>query len=236
MYFKVGEVAARTGLSVRTLHHYEAQGLLVPSGRTAAGHRLYDAADVERLLRIRALRQLGMGLEQIRSCLAEPGTDTRSIVRRHLDEITAQIESAQRLRHRLESLLSALNTRSTVDVDAIFTTLEAMTMFEKYFSPEQLDRLARRREQLGDEAIKAAEQEWPRLIAAVRAQMVKGTDPTAPEVQALARRWRELLEAFSGGDDDLLESVSRMYQGESAMMESQGLEPSIFAYVHKASG
>ena len=68
--WKVGELAARTGLTVRTLHHYDAIGLLCPSGRTGSnhgsGHRLYTAADVTRLHQILCLKQLGFGLEQIK--------------------------------------------------------------------------------------------------------------------------------------------------------------------------
>ena len=57
---KVGEVAKRTGLSVRTLHHYDEIGLLSPSRRTASGHRLYGAGELARLQQIKSLRQLGL--------------------------------------------------------------------------------------------------------------------------------------------------------------------------------
>ncbi len=63
--WKVGDLAGRTGLSVRTLHHYDEIGLLSPSGRTGLGHRLYSAGDVLRLERIRSLRALGLSLEEI---------------------------------------------------------------------------------------------------------------------------------------------------------------------------
>ena len=69
---KVGEVAAATGVSVRTLHHYEPIGLLRASGRTPAGHRTYLPKDVERLHRIVALRQLGFPLERIAALLDGP--------------------------------------------------------------------------------------------------------------------------------------------------------------------
>ena len=60
--WKVGELAARTGLSVRTLHYYDEVGLLPPSCRTDGGHRLYTAGDVVRLQQIRSLRALGFTL------------------------------------------------------------------------------------------------------------------------------------------------------------------------------
>ena len=66
---RVGELAKRTGVSVRTLHYYEEIGLLAPSRRSEAGYRLYGDADVVRLQQIMSLRQLGFSLEQIRDCL-----------------------------------------------------------------------------------------------------------------------------------------------------------------------
>src|SRR5260370_470389 len=68
----VGELARRTGLPVRTLHHYDAIGLVRPSLRTEPGHRLYTPADVARLQQVVSLRQLGFSLEEIGDCLGHP--------------------------------------------------------------------------------------------------------------------------------------------------------------------
>lgn len=65
----VGQVADAAGVTVRTLHHWEQVGLLVPGGRTSAGHRRYDAADVARLQRVLAYRELGFGLHDARALL-----------------------------------------------------------------------------------------------------------------------------------------------------------------------
>ena len=75
--FRVGEVAARTGVSVRTLHHYDEIGLLRPGGRTesvhGAGHRRYTTADLARLQQILSLRQLGFSLDEVADALGKPG-------------------------------------------------------------------------------------------------------------------------------------------------------------------
>jgi MerR HTH family regulatory protein len=82
--WKVGELAGRTGLSVRALHHYEEIGLLVPSGRTRAGHRLYAEAEVLRLQQIVSLRALGFSLAEIRGCLDDdPGFSRVRVIRLH---------------------------------------------------------------------------------------------------------------------------------------------------------
>lgn len=235
MHLEVGRVAARTGVSVRTLHHYEEIGLLRPSARSSAGHRLYGPGDVERLLRIRALRQLGLGLDEVARCLDRPQGRATAVLERRLDAVTAEIEAAQRLRRRLESLLRALQqSEEHADVEVMLSTLEAMTMFEKYFSEEQREHLAQRREELGAEAIAEAEQEWPRLIAAARVELEAGREPDDARVVPLARRWKELLEMFSGGDEAVLRSTGRMYQQEPGAMGKMGLDPELLAFMGRA--
>jgi DNA-binding transcriptional MerR regulator len=75
-HWKVGELARATGLTVRTLHHYDEVGLMRPAARTAAGHRLYSAEDVRRLYSIVALRGLGFGLPEV-SALLDGAESTR---------------------------------------------------------------------------------------------------------------------------------------------------------------
>jgi DNA-binding transcriptional MerR regulator len=69
---KVGTLAKRTGLTVRTLHHYDEIGLLSPSHRTQSGHRLYGEEEFSRLQQIASLKHLGLPLEEIRECLTRP--------------------------------------------------------------------------------------------------------------------------------------------------------------------
>lgn len=66
----IGELAERTGLSLRTLRHYDQIGLLTPSGRTEGGFRLYTHDDEARLLLIRRMKPLGYSLEQMRELLS----------------------------------------------------------------------------------------------------------------------------------------------------------------------
>ncbi|GAB3076254.1 MerR family transcriptional regulator [Nocardioides zeae] len=67
----IGEVAARTELSLRSLRHWEEVGLLQPSGRTDGGFRLYTEDDVEKILVIRRMKPLGFSLEEMRDALAD---------------------------------------------------------------------------------------------------------------------------------------------------------------------
>ncbi|MFF7330358.1 MerR family transcriptional regulator [Streptomyces sp. NPDC090306] len=66
---QIGEVAARTELSLRTIRHYEETGLVVPSARSQGGFRLYTEADVQRLMVVRRMKPLGFTLDQMRDLL-----------------------------------------------------------------------------------------------------------------------------------------------------------------------
>src|SRR5947199_3069727 len=111
---KVGELARRTGLTVRTLHHYDEINLLKPSLHTEAGHRLYTARDVARLQQVLSLRQLGFSLEEVRACLDRPGFEPLEVIRRHAARLREQIASQRRLCARLEALAAHLRAAEEV--------------------------------------------------------------------------------------------------------------------------
>ena len=224
--WKVGELAGRTGLSVRALHHYEEIGLLVPSGRTEAGHRLYEDGDVMRLQQIASLRSLGFSLAEIREFLDAPSFSPGRVIELHIARIRERIELERRLCDRLEAVAELLATAEDPAGDPagkfVETVMEVTKMserIEKYYTPEQLEQLERRRQELGDERIRAAQEEWPVLMEQVRAEMEAGTDPADERVQRLARRWMELVEEFTGGDAGIRRSVTNMWQQEKELMD-----------------
>src|SRR4051812_36118415 len=101
---KVGDLARRTGLTVRTLHHYDEIGLLKPSLHTESGYRLYSAGDVGRLQRVLSLRQLGFSLEQIRDCLDRDGFSPLEVIELHLNRLHEHMDAQRKLCERLEAL------------------------------------------------------------------------------------------------------------------------------------
>lgn len=145
---KIGELAKRTGISVRTLHHYDEIGAL----------------------------------------LARRDFDAQQLVRNHVDRLRRQIAAQQELCARLEAVA----------------------------------------------AIREVQEEWPRLIASVREEMQRGTDPKDPKVQALAKRWMELVQAFTGGDPGIAQSLKNLYQGEPQFASQQGLDAGLSEYVQNA--
>ncbi|CAK7007416.1 MerR family transcriptional regulator [Morganella morganii] len=92
MLLQVGEIAEKTGLTVRTLHHYEEIGLLHPVSRTGAGYRLYNADSIERLTRIQILRQIGVKLKDIGKILGGHDGDMANLLKERVSVLTAQMQ------------------------------------------------------------------------------------------------------------------------------------------------
>ncbi|MFC0503811.1 MerR family transcriptional regulator [Micromonospora costi] len=191
----VGELARATGVTVRALHHYDQLGLVSPGERTASGHRRYTAADVRRLYRVRGLRQLGLSLPEIAVVLDHGGADPaalRQLLDAQLRQVRVQIERANRLEIHLTELVAQLDAEDVPRPDQFLTTLETMSMYERYFSQDQRDRLAERRAALGTEAVDAARAEMSTLIEEAIRHQRAGTPVDDPAVRDLVGRWTGL--------------------------------------------
>jgi MerR family transcriptional regulator, thiopeptide resistance regulator len=233
--YTVGALAKASGITVRTLHHWDAIGLLVPAERAGNGYRRYGAADVARLYRILALRRLGLSLEEIAAALDREGPELEAAVRAHLARVEDQLAAVTALRDRLVRILDALGSDAGPSSRQLIETIEVMTMHEQYYTPEQLEQLAARREALGEEGMRKAQDDWAQLIAEVEAERQRGTDPADPKVQALVDRWQALIQAFTGGDAGITASLKRMYSEQGAEQASRGaMSAELQDYVGKA--
>ncbi len=121
---QIGEVAARTELSLRTIRHYEETGLVIPSARSQGGFRLYTESDVQRLMVIRRMKPLGFTLEQMRDLLAATdrldhadtvdGTERDALlerVRTYEQDASRKIEELRIQLARAEDFAATLRTR-----------------------------------------------------------------------------------------------------------------------------
>jgi MerR family transcriptional regulator, thiopeptide resistance regulator len=132
---RVGDIAAAAGLTVRAMHHYEEIGLLAPTTRTPAGHRLYGPEAVQRLYLLTRLRRLGLSLEQVRRALDDPEWSITNALRHHVSVTEGQIRALSELRSACTAVLADLAT-SDDPTDDLMGVLTAM---------DQLDSPLRRR-------------------------------------------------------------------------------------------
>ncbi|MGD7733191.1 HEAT repeat domain-containing protein [Propionibacteriaceae bacterium G57] len=121
-WLQIGELARRTGLTTRTLRHYDHLGLLQPSGRSAGDYRLYGPDDVQRLLQIQHLKSLGLSLDEVRAALDDTaGFDAPAALERHIAVVRARLAAEAELLDRLLVLRGAADVgwQQVLDVIAL---------------------------------------------------------------------------------------------------------------------
>lgn len=227
MLLKIGELARRTGLTVRTLHHYDAIGLLGPSVRSEAGYRLYDRRDVERLHRIQALRRLDLPLAEIGPLLDGGAADLESLIAQQIEAIDHQISRAADLRERLAGLQENLRARQEPDLDAWLATLAMMNFYDRYLTPDEARQL-RRRARFDD-------REFNETREQLRARMESGEAPHSPAVLALAGRWIALSSRHLAGDARLLHKVHLLHRDQADVRDMTGIDAALLEYIVRAT-
>jgi MerR family transcriptional regulator, thiopeptide resistance regulator len=245
--WRVGVLARETGLTVRTLHHYDAIGLLVPSQRTPGAHRLYSSDDIARLQQIQSLRSMRMPIADIARLLATPfdkasaRSSASDVIRAHREHLRATIAAQTALLHQLDQIaerLAGIGQPSVAQLCTLIRQAHDTQRVERFFTATQLASLAQVRASSGHESGMAVMQQWQDLIGKVDVAMRDGDAPDAPEVQALARQWRALLSLSVGGEPDTADAARAMYERDGdALSCIMPLRPTraMFAYLEQAS-
>lgn len=202
MAFTVGELARLTGITVRTLHHYDEIGLVVPSQRTAAGYRLYDDADVIRLQQVLLFRELGLPLDEIAFAIDQAGS-REDLLRQHREVLVQK-------RARIDAMLSALDSALvSLEKGRVMQPDDVKQMFEG-FDPSQYEEEVKQR--WGNtEAYKESQRRtrrygkaewdqiqgaWQAIYAELATLMKAGTPVTDPAVQALVDKHRAHIDRW----------------------------------------
>ena len=106
----IGEAARLSGVSAKMIRHYESIGLIPPAGRTFAGYRLYNEADLHRLAFIRRARGLGFSIKQIEALLglwddrSRASAEVKRLAQAHVDELAEKIAEMQAMQRTLQDL------------------------------------------------------------------------------------------------------------------------------------
>jgi len=191
----VGEVAKLAHVSVRTLHHYDSIGLLVPSERSESGYRLYGEADLEKLQQVLFFRELGFGLDQITQIMRDPTFDRREALemqRRMLADKTAQLQ------HMIEAVDAAIDSMERG------VTMDEKDRFEVFgeFDPAEYEAEARERwgetdayKESAHRTARYTKDDWKRIMAQQKAvtdgyvqRMEAGDAPDSPAVFEVVER------------------------------------------------
>lgn len=201
MALTVSEVARLTGVTVRTLHHYDDIGLVRPSDRSAAGYRLYDRAAIERLQAVLLYRELGFSLADIERLVSDPSWDREQALLGHRQALEKEADRLGHLLAAVDQELHALRNGTTMD------ETDMLEVFGQDFAANHEAWEAEAAERWGESDAWAesrgrtamyTKQDWQRIGtegAAIEtdaaALFLDGIEPTASQAMDVAERHRE---------------------------------------------
>ncbi|MEV6317314.1 MerR family transcriptional regulator [Streptomyces sp. NPDC051776] len=203
MSYSVGQVARFAGVTVRTLHHYDAIGLLAPSTRSDAGHRRYDDGDLDRLQQILFYRKLGFPLEEVAALLDDPDADPQELLRRQHGLLTARIEELQKMAAAVEHAMEARKMGINLTPEERFEVFGdhdpdqyAAEVEERWGGTDTYAESQRRVATYTKEdwqRIRAEQEDWGNRLAAV---MDSGVEPGSEAAMDLAEEHRQQICRF----------------------------------------
>lgn len=215
----IGEAAARAGVSVRTLRHYDAIGLLAPSRVTHAGYRLYDAAAMDRLNQILFFRELGFPLAQIRAIMAHPDYDARAAMHRQRKLLAAQRASIDARIARLdEALRGAPEAFDMKEIERMKEIHEMKAQYAQEVKARWGETDAYAQSEVRTKAYGPGD--WAEIQAGMEARMaafagVRMLDARDARVQALVSDWQQYItDHFYACTDEILEGLGQMYEAD----------------------
>jgi MerR family transcriptional regulator, thiopeptide resistance regulator len=237
----VGAVATLTGVSVRTLHHYDHIGLVVPTFRTPAGYRGYTDADIERLHLVLVYRSVGLPLDEIRTLLDDADTDVLAHLQR---QHSLLLEQAERIEHTVKAVEELMNAhRQGIQLTAeeqveIFGT----TAFSEEYATEAEERWSDTDawKQSQQRVSKFTKQDWldikaegDALLADLAQAKRERVRPGSEEANDLAARHRASMERFYECGDEMHRCLVEMYLADERFTRYyDDVEPGLTQFVH----
>jgi len=242
--YRVREFAELAGVTVRALHHYDRLAVLRPK-RTEAGYRLYSLRDLERLEQIVALKFLGLSLKEIKALLDREARRLPEVLRSQrlaLEEKRRSLEQAiQAIRDAEQAIASGkpANIQVLAKIIEVIEMQENTEFMNKYYSEEAQVKLAEKRKEWKPEMQAEVTRAWTELVRDVEASLEE--DPKSEKAQALAVRWKKLVEGFTGGDPEISKGLGKVWaarQNWTPAMKEQSApfaNPKVWEFIRKAS-
>ena len=194
--YRVADVARLAGVSIRALHHYDAIGLLVPTGRTEAGYRLYTDADLLRLQQILIGRELGFSLDEIKRSLDDPKFDQRQALLEQRKRLTEKANSIEQMLRSIDAALGVVGPDpqgGIMDMKELFDGFDPSVHeaeVEARWSGPALEESKRRVKGYSADDWKRWKVENAEVYGDAAAAMRRGVAPTSPEAMTIAERHR----------------------------------------------
>lgn len=247
-YMTVGEAAKRMNVTVRTLQHYDKEGLLSPSAVSEGGRRLYTDKDIVKLHQILLLKHLGFSLDDIKNRLIKLDTpmEVADVLAKQADAVQKKIESLTESLRELHALRGEVLQMQSVDFQKyadIIVNLQMKNDFYwmiKHFDDKMLDHI---RGRFDKDSAAAFMQTFTRLQDEAIRLHKEGVSADSDRGQAFARAYWDMITEFTGGDMNVLSELVKLGQEEgldAGWKEKQELanlfiEPALSAYFDRQS-
>ncbi|HEY6608477.1 MAG TPA: MerR family transcriptional regulator [Candidatus Limnocylindria bacterium] len=243
MTHTVGSVARMAGITVRTLHHYDEIGLLSPGDRSHAGYRRYDEADIERLQRILFFRELGFGLDDIKTVMTDGGADASAHLRRQHAMLLDRIARLKRMAAAVETAMEArtmginLTPEERLEVFGDFNPDEHAAEVEERWGGTDAYRESSRR------VASYTKADWERIkaqgaaaIDQVTGAMRAGLPADSPEAMDGAEAHRQqITDAFYECTTEIHVGLAEMYIADPRFTATyEKIAPGLAQYLHDA--
>jgi DNA-binding transcriptional MerR regulator len=200
--YRVADVARLAGVSIRALHHYDAIGLLVPTGRTDAGYRLYTDADILRLQQILIGRELGFSLEEVRRSLDDPRFDQRQALLEQRKRLSDKANSIEQMLRSIDAALAVVAPDPQgghMDMKELFNGFDPSVHeaeVEARWSGPALEESKRRVKGYSADDWKRWQTENAAVYRDAVAAMRRGVAPASAEAMAIAERHRLSIDTW----------------------------------------
>jgi len=243
-YMTVGEVAKKMGTTVRTLQYYDKEGILSPSAESEGGRRLYTDKDAVKLYQVLSMKSLGFSLDDIKNRLmpldtpaqvAQALTDQAEAVREKMATLLESLNAIETLKSEVLQM-QEVNFRKYADIIMSLQMNNEFYWMIKHFDSKFLDHITNRFDDESAYAMMEAQSHiWDEAI-----RLHKGNVPPDSETGlALAKKFWDIIEHFTGGDMNLLNNLmefgTRIRKDEPRWQEKHALallflEPALGAY------
>lgn len=242
MAITVGELSRLSGVTVRTLHHYDEIGLVVPSQRSPSNYRLYSDDDVLRLHQVLVLRELGMSLDEVARALDD--ANRAALLRRHREALVAR-------RGRLDAMLAAVDhalcvlekgttTMTNADYEKIFDGFDPGTheaeAERRWGDTDAYKESQRRVRSYGAREWEEIRAESQAIYAALASRMREGAPPTDPRVQSAVSDHRaHITRWFYECSAEMHRGLGEMYVADPRFTKNlDKTAPGLAAYLRAA--
>ncbi|MFJ7199843.1 MULTISPECIES: MerR family transcriptional regulator [unclassified Streptomyces] len=222
----VGRAAALVGVSVKTLHHWDAIGLARPSERTWAGHRMYSGDDIARIHRVLVYKELGFPLARIGRILDDPDADAHDHLRRQRSQLVERIARLKRMVDAVDHMMEAsrpgmrLTPEEQVEIfGADWQPAWVEEAEDRWGDSAQWAQYAKRAARMTPEDWKATAAATEALNADLAAAKRAGVAPGSDAANALAERHRAMISAYFDCTHARQVCIGRMYVDDPGYAE-----------------